>query len=58
MTKYRVKVQGLDSWNRRPDRQRFAQWERPANEPHPLVGAALLICLFAVATLLIVAFGG
>lgn len=58
MTKYRITTQGRDNWNRSPERQRHAQWERPANEPHPLVGGIMLIGLFAIGALLIAAIGG
>ena len=50
-------------WDAEADRERFAALRevirnRPAGEPHPLIGGALVFLLAVVCTLLLVAIGG
>lgn len=52
-----------DEWDAEADRQRFAALRhvvrcRPAGEPHPLIGGALLMALAAIGTMVLVAIGG
>lgn len=58
MTKYRYTIKGRNSWERQPERQKHARWEKPQGELGIVSGGGLLFVLFVIGTLALVAIGG